>query len=295
VAGRPAGEQRRDGLLAQLLPGGGVAEEVRHPDQQLLEEQIQLLRVLLQEADVGGHPGDLMNPHAAFNPAVEGVPFVEGKIMPGMGAQQDDRFFQGVLRLVRHGHFRPGEEGSALQIGEDLPGNSSTRATMSANPASTALRGMASNLAVAGSCTSATPAFSLMARRPSVPSEPMPERITPMLCSCRSCARERRKNQSAGAARGAPPARASAERRAGWTCLCWADDIDAVRPHLGAILDLEDFHAGGPLQQFRHDPLMRRVQVLDNHKRHAAAAGTCPRNRSKASSPGGGANADDGE
>jgi hypothetical protein len=63
-------------------------------------------------------------------------------------------------------------------------GNSSTGATMSASPASMALRGMESNLADTGSCTSTTPAFSLMARRPSVPSEPMPERITPMLRSC---------------------------------------------------------------------------------------------------------------
>ena len=74
-----------------------------------------------------------------------------------------------------------------------LPGSSSTGATTSASPASMALRGMPSNLAEAGSCTKTTPAFSLMARRPSVPSEPMPERITPMLRSCRSSARERKK------------------------------------------------------------------------------------------------------
>ena len=64
---------------------------------------------------------------------------------------------------------------------------------MSARPASMALRGMESNFAEAGSCTSTTPAFSLMARSPSVPSEPMPERITPTLFSCWSAASERKK------------------------------------------------------------------------------------------------------
>ena len=86
--------------VAQLLPGGRIAEEVRHPDQQLLEEQIQLLRVLLQVADIGGHLVDLVNAHAALNPAIEGVPLVEGKVVAGVGAQQDDRLLQGALRLV---------------------------------------------------------------------------------------------------------------------------------------------------------------------------------------------------
>ena len=56
-----------------------------------------------------------------------------------------------------------------------LPGSSSTGATTSARPASIALRGMPSNLADVGACTNAAPAFSLIARSPSVPSEPMPE------------------------------------------------------------------------------------------------------------------------
>ena len=55
---------------------------------------------------------------------------------------------------------------------------------MSASPASTALRGIESNFAVVGSCTSTTPACSLIARKPSVPSEPMPDKMTPMLRSC---------------------------------------------------------------------------------------------------------------
>jgi hypothetical protein len=93
-------------------------------------------------------------------------------------------FSRALCALSSSSFFRPGDERGALQIGENFPRQLFRPATMSASPASIALRGMESNLAVAGSCTSTTPAFSLMARRPIVPSEPMPERITPTLCSC---------------------------------------------------------------------------------------------------------------
>ena len=72
-------------------------------------------------------------------------------------------------------------------------GSSSAGTTKSATPASTALRGIPSNFAVAGVWTSATPDTSLMARSPSVPSLPIPERITPTASSCWSLARERKK------------------------------------------------------------------------------------------------------
>jgi hypothetical protein len=50
----------------------------------------------------------------------------------------------------------------------------------SAAPAAIALAGMAGHAAVFGSCAKVTPASALIAFRPSVPSEPLPERITPM-------------------------------------------------------------------------------------------------------------------
>jgi hypothetical protein len=47
--------------------------------------------------------------------------------------------------------------------------------------------------------------------------------------------------------------------------------INAIRPHQSAILDLDDFHARGPLEQFRHDAFARRVQMLNDDKCHTAA------------------------
>ncbi len=74
------------------------------------------------------------------------------------------------------------------------------------------------------------------------------------------------------------------------------DHIDAIGLDPRAILDLDDFHAGGALQQFRHDPLVRRVEVLDDDKRHAAARRHVPQKLLQGfESPGGGANAHDGK
>ena len=103
LAGRPAGDERRDGLFAQMLPGGGIAEEARHADQQLLEEQIQLLGVFLQVPDIVGNLGNLVDAHATLDPAVEGIPLVQGEVVAGVGSQQDDGLIHGALRLVFQG------------------------------------------------------------------------------------------------------------------------------------------------------------------------------------------------
>jgi hypothetical protein len=52
--------------------------------------------------------------HAAFDPAVEGISLVERKVMAGVGAQQDDRLFQGALRLVFQRQFGGVDKRSAL-------------------------------------------------------------------------------------------------------------------------------------------------------------------------------------
>ena len=66
-------------------------------------------------------------------------------------------------------------------------------ATKSATPAVMALRGIESNLAELGSCASVTPPASWIARRPAVPSVPMPENTTPAAAWPFSAARVRKK------------------------------------------------------------------------------------------------------
>ncbi len=56
-----------------------------------------------------------------------------------------------------------------------------------------ALLGMPSYLADAGSCTNTAPPPPCTARRPSVPSDPVPDRMTAAALSPESSARERKK------------------------------------------------------------------------------------------------------
>ena len=60
---------------------------------------------------------------------------------------------------------------------------------VSTTPARIALRGMSPNLAVCGDCAKVIPPPALIARRPSVPSDPLPESTTPMACGPRCVAR----------------------------------------------------------------------------------------------------------
>ncbi len=74
------------------------------------------------------------------------------------------------------------------------------------------------------------------------------------------------------------------------------DHIDAIRLNLHPILDLEHRHSGSALEQFHHDALVRRVQVLDDDKGHAALLGHVSQERLQRLQPAGGsADAHDGK
>lgn len=74
------------------------------------------------------------------------------------------------------------------------------------------------------------------------------------------------------------------------------DHIEAVRLDPGAILDLNDLHGSGALEQLHHHALMRWVQVLDNDKDHPALGRNVPQEQLQSLEPPGGcADADDGE
>ena len=83
--------------------------------------------------------------------------------------------------------------GVCLSSSRSFEGNSFAGAIISTGTELMALVGMLLNFAFEGSCTITIPFFSLMARMPRLPSDPIPERIIPILCSFRSSARECRK------------------------------------------------------------------------------------------------------
>src|ERR1035438_6640869 len=159
-----------------------------------------------------------------------------------------------------------------------------------------ALRGMPSNLADSGVCTKTAPAFSLMARRPSVPSEPIPERMTPMLCSSWSSASERKKKSigrrsprgAAGSSRCSTPCRMDRSRGRNY--------IDMARFDLHPVLDLDNWHGGASLEQLHQQPLAGQVQVLDDHEGQPTGGRHMAQEEfQRLQSPGGSADADDGK
>ena len=70
--------------------------------------------------------------------------------------------------------------------------------------------------------------------------------------------------------------------------LVGGNNINAVwfDPH--AVFDLKNLHRGGTLEQFVHDTLVGRVQVLDNDKGHAAVFGNIPQELFEGLQPAGG-------
>jgi hypothetical protein len=115
------------------------------------EEEVRFLGIFLQKTDIGHDPVDLVNAHAPFDAAVHRVLLVLGKVMAGLGAQQEEDFFEAALGRV----LKRGTKDEATRACRTRPrsfsGNSSTGATTSANPALMTLLGMLSNLAEAGS------------------------------------------------------------------------------------------------------------------------------------------------
>ena len=64
-------------MIAQVYPGHRVAEKTGHADQQFLEQQIPLLGIFLQVADVLRDPADLLQTDAPLNPPVQGAFLVQ--------------------------------------------------------------------------------------------------------------------------------------------------------------------------------------------------------------------------
>ena len=78
--------------------------------------------------------------------------------------------------------------------------------------------------------------------------------------------------------------------------LVGGDHVDPVRFDLHAVPDLDDLHGGGALEELHHDPLVGRVEVLDDDEGHAASRGhVLQEELQRLETAGGGADADDGK
>jgi hypothetical protein len=162
------------------------------------------------------HRVQAVHGHAPRNAAHQRVGLVQRQVVPRVLMQQRQ---DGVQR--RRGRVRPNRR-AANQRRAATPamlvmrsGISAGSATMSTQPAPMALLGMESNCADLGLCASVSPPCDLIACRPSVPSDPMPDSTTPMALSPSSRApANRTTRRSAAAAHAARPAWPGAARQA---------------------------------------------------------------------------------
>ena len=100
IAGRPVLEQLRDRLFLEEVEQPRIAEEIGHADQQFLVEQLDFLRVLLEETNISRQTIELVDAHAAFDAAVDRVFLVAGKVVAGMDAQQHKDLFAARRRVL---------------------------------------------------------------------------------------------------------------------------------------------------------------------------------------------------
>ena len=101
---RPLLEQARESPSpAKEVEQPRVAEEVGHADQQFLVEQLDFLGILLEETNVPRQAVELMDAHPPFDAAADRVVLVAGKVVPGVGPQEDEHLLQ------RGGRFALGQ------------------------------------------------------------------------------------------------------------------------------------------------------------------------------------------
>ena len=94
-----AGKKPRDDLFLERPERLRVAEETGDADQEVAKERLHFGRGLLQIADILVQPLDLVDGHAPLDAADDGALLVLGKIVTGLGAQQEEDLFQRVFGL----------------------------------------------------------------------------------------------------------------------------------------------------------------------------------------------------
>ena len=262
----------RNHCRPQLFPGCRVAEKARHADQELLEKDFRFLGVLLQITHITGNPADLVNTHPPLNATVDGVLFVQGEIVTTLGAQQDQDLLQRALILLFQGEFRLGDDPGMAEISDDLVGQLLHRGDNIGQPRADGAARHAVELG-RGRFLHQDDARLLLDRlepeRPIRAHAGEDHADAPGLAILGQSAEKEidRETQAARRDWRKEVEDAVQDRH----IFIGGDDINAVRLDLHPVFDLKDLHGRDPLQEFGHDPLMGRVEMLDDDESQAAA------------------------
>ena len=104
---------------AQLFPYRRVAKEIGDPDQQFLEQQVELLRVVAQVTDILRNAFFLMQRAPALDSPVQRIAFVEREIGSAAIAQQNHHLVERALCTRRRSGTPRPAVGIVAHIGSD--------------------------------------------------------------------------------------------------------------------------------------------------------------------------------
>ena len=146
--------------------------------------------------------------------------------------------------------------------------------TKSTQPVATAACGMVANFAVAASCANVTPPAALMASTPAEPSEPVPERITPMALLPHSSASGPQEAVDGHVRSRRLRARGQFQRPVcdGQIDVC-RYDVYVVGFHRHAIGRLADRHGGGSRQNLGQHAVVIWIEMLNEYDGKAGVGG----------------------
>ena len=257
-----------DHLLRQQLEGLRVAEEAGDVDQQILGEELELSRILPQQVEIPATVVDAGQRHAPLDPAQQCARLIERKIVRGLSAQKIEDFGQLIRRMIlRRQSLPPGVFGEDLGDLRDreheVHGAGQDRAARHAvilglvrilrdDEPALLLDRLQSQAAVAAG-----------------PREDHADRALAEFFGQRAQKEVERPARAVALARLRKAQDAIADREIG----ARRNEIDMLGLERHPVRCLLDRQRRMPGQQIDHHAGMRRIEMLDQNKGHARAAG----------------------
>ena len=229
------------------------------------------MRILLQITHIDSDPVDLVNVHAPIDATIEGILFVQGKVMTTPGPQQNDDFLQGALILPYDRKLFAVNLQRVVEIIDDLGGEVLCRGN---NVGQTGGNGAARHTVKLGCrrlLRQHQPRLSLDCLQTQGPIR-IHAGEDDADAFCLPVFGQGAKEKINGETRAARGRRLEEVEQAVQNrhIFVRGDHINAVGIDFHPIRDLKHFHGGSTLEEFSQDPLMVRVEMLNDDKGHAA-------------------------
>ena len=254
----------------QDAEGLRIAEEVRHADQQLFEEDVRLVGILVEELHILRELLELMEVHPPLDPPVDGTGFIGGKVVPGPVAKQDEDL------LHRHGRSGGailsqgcGEMESPC-VGDQLAGHFRRGQHEIGEPGGDRAARHAGIFRRLHLLDHRHPPFALDGPQPQRPVGPRPgqhdaDRLVLLVLRQRAEKRVDRQMRRLGFP-GLHPVQDAAQDREGSARRA---DVNVVGLGFQPVADLHHRQPGDLAEQFRQQAGVPRVLVGDHHEGHA--------------------------